>query len=81
MFIRGERTVDVSSAEGRSLMRTYSITAVPTVILSKDAVAYDALMRAWASVGTVEKDGSLVFRDLSVMGKYRKIGGPESQTS
>lgn len=63
-----EQTMDVSSASGRSLVKKYSITAVPTVLVSPAAGDYSDLKNAWPSAGTVEKDGWYVFRQMQALG-------------
>ena len=60
-----ENSVDVNSEAGQSLKKTYNIESVPTVILSPEASKYEALNGVWLRVGSVEVDGSYVFRDLS----------------
>lgn len=85
--LRAERTVDVASAEGRELKRTYGIRAVPTVLLSPDVDVYAALKSIWQSVGTVSSDGWYVFREVSQMGgaykdlSTNKIVRPAAATS
>ena len=64
-----EKTVDASSSEGRALIRQYSIAALPTVIISPEAEAYADLITAWKGVGSVEKDGWLVFRKMDALGQ------------
>jgi len=69
-----EKTVDISSSEGKALLEKYNITLVPTIILSKDADAYSSLKKIWQSVGTIEDDGTYVFRKLSEMrGPYKDL--------
>jgi len=43
-------------------MKKYNIDFVPTLLLSKEAVAYEVMQRAWSQVGTKEIDGSYVLR-------------------
>lgn len=62
--IRSERTVDVNAAEGKALVRKYTITQVPTIFLSPDAGEYPWLKAVWPQVGTVETDGWHVFRNI-----------------
>ena len=64
-----EKTVDASSSEGRAMIRQYSIAALPTVIISPEAEAYADLITAWKGVGSVEKDGWLVFRKMDALGQ------------
>ena len=60
-------TVDLASAEGKKLVAKYNITLVPTVLLSGDTAAYPALNEAWQQIGTVETDGTLVFRKIDLL--------------
>lgn len=62
--IASERTVDISSGEGRSLTSRYKITKAPTILLSPEADQYANLKNVWKSVGTVESDGWYVFREM-----------------
>src|SRR3989338_279198 len=72
--LQSEKYVDISSAEGKELVKKYNITSVPTVLMSKDAGEYQLLVQTWPRVGSVESDGMFVFRDLSVMrGKYKDL--------
>lgn len=61
-----EKSLDVSSIEGKSLIDKYSIEKVPTIVLTGDVDAYSVLTRSWESVGTVEPDGAYVFRKAEV---------------
>lgn len=61
-----EKKVDISDAEGVSLIDKYDIEKVPTIILKGDMDEYIALTNAWEPVGTVETDGTYVFRKVEV---------------
>jgi len=61
------KVVDASTQEGKNLISKYHITLIPTTILSKDAQDYEGLMSAWPSVGTIEADGNLVFRQINLL--------------
>jgi len=63
-----EQTITVASAEGQRLVAKYSITRVPTILLSPDAKMYAQLEQVWPSVGSIEKDGWHVFRKMESMG-------------
>ncbi len=63
-----EKTVDAGDSEGKALIKKYDIKLVPTIILSKDADAYPALKQIWQKVGSVEDDGTYVFRKLADLG-------------
>lgn len=69
--IISERTV----YEDDSLVEKYNITKIPTIILSPQAQLYSTFMRVWSSVGTVEDDGFLVFRDVETIssGAFKEL--------
>ena len=60
--ISQEKTVSSTSDEGKGLISKYDIDFVPTLVLSKDAAAYQIIQQAWPQVGTKESDGSYVLR-------------------
>lgn len=69
-----EKTLRVSDPEGRAMIRQYNITLVPTIVLRGDMEVYPALQQVWQRVGTVEADGSYVFRDgVKLMGTYKNL--------
>lgn len=65
---QNERSVDVASIEGRALLSQYTITSIPTVLLSSSASAYDRLTAAWQQVGSVEENGTYIFRQNKALG-------------
>ncbi len=65
VYTESIKTVDVASTEGKEMASKYGINAVPTILITGDAQAYTALAAIWPSVGTVEKDGTHVFRQMS----------------
>ncbi|MBT7902665.1 hypothetical protein HN587_02305 [Candidatus Woesearchaeota archaeon] len=70
--------VDISSAEGKELVAKYSIVSVPTVLLDSGASAYSGLSDVWSSVGTVESDGTYIFRKIEAMnGVYKDLSTGE----
>lgn len=72
-----DRVVDIGSDEGKELKKRYTITAVPTILLSGDLSVYDSLKAVWGTVGTVEDDGTYVFRENGIvdsgLGPYRSL--------
>jgi hypothetical protein len=86
--VGSERTVDVSSADGRALAKKYSIELVPTYILSAEAQYYSSLVTAWKDVGIAADDGSFVFTNLGALvgyahknltsGKIVNVSAPEA---
>ncbi len=71
--IGSEFEYEAGSKEGRELIGKYNITQVPTILLSPEAKEYDLLAGVWTDVGSVEKDGWFVFRNVSVMGAYKDM--------
>jgi len=66
--IKSEQTVDARSTSGRALIDKYSIAQAPTVIISSEVSAYEALTQAWRQVGSIEDDGTYVFRQNAALG-------------
>ena len=76
VYIDNEKYVDVSSAEGKALLSQYDITAIPTIILSKEIADYETIQKTLEQVGTIEKDNNFVFRKLDVLKvKYQDLKG------
>jgi len=63
-----EKTVDISSSEGKALIAKYDITKVPAVIMSKDADVYTSLKQVWLTVGVIAEDGTYAFTMPEAMG-------------
>ncbi len=57
--------------ESRNLIEKYSITKVPTLILSKEFSEYPEVRDSWENFGSVETDGSYVYRN--VLPPYREV--------
>lgn len=62
-----EDTIDISSDAGKEIIKKYNIKNVPTVILSKEAIAYNVLNSVWSQVGSIESDGVYIFRNIDVL--------------
>lgn len=62
-----EKTIDISDEEGKALIEKYNITNVPTIVMSDDADSYARLKPVWAGVGTIEDDGTYIFRNILAM--------------
>jgi hypothetical protein len=62
-----ERTLDVTSSDGKKLAAKYNITLAPTVLLMGDAGLYLSLEQAWPQVGTQEPDGTWIFRRVDLL--------------
>ena len=79
-----QATVDISDAAGKELLAKYNITKVPTVILSNEVSVYPG-SQALKQFFSIEKDGSYVFRQPSVVGAYmdlttNQVIKPQQQT-
>jgi hypothetical protein len=70
--LENEETYDISDAKGKELIAKYSITKVPTAILSDEISAYPASI-ALKQFYSVEKDSFYVFRLLSIVGTYKDL--------
>ena len=76
VYINNEKYVDVSSSEGKTLLSKYDITAIPTIILSKEISDYETIKKTLEQFGTFEQDGKFVFRKLDVLKvKYQDLKG------
>lgn len=70
---REEKTVDVSSAEGKELVKKYKITKVPTILMTGDLTEYQSLQQIWSLYGEVAEDGAYVFTGLDSIGTYKDL--------
>lgn len=61
-----EKTIDVSSTEGKQLIEDLNITLIPTVIFSSDLSDYPTIPDMWSQVG-IEKDGQYVLTKLDLI--------------
>ena len=77
LVVSEERTVDISSEEGTALVSKYSITKVPTIVLSSEAITYLSLKNVWPQVGSIEEDGTLIFTRTESMGAYKDLSTGE----
>lgn len=62
------KTVDISSEEGKALIKKYNITKVPTIVISGQPDEFQSLKSVWATVGEIASDGSYIFTNLNEMG-------------
>jgi hypothetical protein len=69
LAIDEEEKIDTSSEEGKQLISQYDIESVPTIILTGDLEVYENFNNVWPQVGTVEDDGTYVFREITAMGQ------------
>jgi len=74
IYIASERYDDVSSSNGQSLVKTYNITEIPTIILSKEISDYTSIKTILEQVGSF-KNNEFVFRKMEVLnGKFQSVG-------
>lgn len=71
MSPQSEETISSRSSQGKNLIRKYKIEKIPTIVLQGDLEVYNRFNTIWKQVGTVEEDGTLVFRNVDIMGTYR----------
>lgn len=66
IVLRNEKTVDVTSSEGKQLVAQHNIDMVPTIILTGDPQLYPALQQVWPQVGTADNN-VYVFRNTALL--------------
>ncbi len=64
MAVENTTATDVNDKSGKDLIAKYAITAVPTVLITSDAKYYPSFAGVWAGVGSVESDGTFIFRNF-----------------
>lgn len=71
MTAAAEKTIDRTDPDGQKLIKQYAITSTPTIVLTGDLAVYAGFDQAWKTVGTIEPDGTHVFRSgQKLMGTY-----------
>jgi len=65
-----EEELDINDA--KELISKYNITQVPAIILSDDISVYPS-QQALKQFFSIEKDGSYVFRKVSILGNYKDL--------
>ncbi|MBW2986650.1 hypothetical protein KY333_04740 [Candidatus Woesearchaeota archaeon] len=61
-----DKTVDVSSTEGKQLIKDFDIKLIPTVIFSSDLGDYPTIPDMWSQIG-IEKDGKYALTKLDLV--------------
>ncbi len=75
------KELDYNLAEAQGLIAKHKITKIPTIVLTGDTDIYPSLAQVWKDVGSVESDGSYVFRKVEVFGQpYRDLEKKEIVT-
>lgn len=73
-----EETVDISTTNGKALLDKYKITKIPAMFLSKEAQDYENLKKAWSQAGDIASDGSLIFKNVELLGMpYKELATGE----
>ncbi|MEM4282284.1 MAG: hypothetical protein QXU88_00120 [Candidatus Woesearchaeota archaeon] len=67
IYLSEEKTFDILSKEGKELLNAYNITKVPTILLTGDLAAYEGFSNLWLQVGSIEPDGTHIFREMSAL--------------
>lgn len=74
VFISDTTVYDIASKDGKALVQKYAISKVPTLILSPETKEYSSLVSSWTEVGTIEKDGWFIFREVQKLNlNYKDI--------
>lgn len=70
-------SLDKSSRGAKNLIRKYKIKSIPAFVLTGEVSLYPKLTGVWLTIGTSEKDGSYVLRDIKKVNPglvYRDLG-------
>ncbi|OGH71349.1 MAG: hypothetical protein A2921_00450 [Candidatus Magasanikbacteria bacterium RIFCSPLOWO2_01_FULL_43_20b] len=72
--VQNIKVLSIGSGDGLVMKNKYNITMMPTFVLKGEVEAYESLLNIWDKVGTVEKDGTYVFREgVKQMGAYKNM--------
>ncbi len=61
-----EDTIDIADDLAKDIIKKYKIEKIPTILLKGDVEEYPVLVKAWTDVGSVESDGTYIFRKVEV---------------
>jgi len=68
------QVTEIDFPDAQKLIKKYNITLVPTIIITGDVSDYPSLQKIWTKVGTIEEDGSYIFRQgVKQMGSYKDL--------
>ncbi|MBI2040788.1 MAG: hypothetical protein HYT16_01675 [DPANN group archaeon] len=71
--LNSESDIDVSDTAGKTLIKKYSITKVPVILVSPEGKDYARFVSAWRQVGDVSEDGWHIMRNPNVLGTYKDL--------
>jgi hypothetical protein len=74
---KSSTVADIDSDEGQALVDRYSITKVPTIVMTGDLSEYQGLQQIWSIVGEISDEGAYVFTGLEEMGTYKDLESGE----
>lgn len=57
--------LDVDSSEGSNIINKYNIKKIPSLVMDKEAEVYTNIIQIWNQLGSIEKDGSFVIREIN----------------
>lgn len=69
LALKNEKTIDINSIEGVQIRTNYNLEKVPTIMLNGDVGVYEGFNNVWQKVGTIEDDGTYIFRNVELLGK------------
>lgn len=73
LVTKDTKTVDVSSDDGKTLIKKYAITEAPTILITGDLAEYTGLQQIWPQVGKISDDGTYIFTKMDEMGSYMNL--------
>ncbi len=73
IVMKEEKTVDVTSSEGKYLKDKYQINKLPIILISPEVKVYETFVQVWKNVGSEESDGWFVMRRPELLGTYKDL--------
>ncbi|MEK7072672.1 MAG: hypothetical protein AAB969_03820 [Patescibacteria group bacterium] len=70
---KDSKSLDISSDEGKDLIKKYAISEVPTILMKGDLAEYTGLQQIWPQVGKISDDGTYIFTKMDEMGSYMNL--------
>lgn len=56
---------EIGVEDASSLISKYELEKIPAIIISKDLSVYDQITQNWLLLGSIEDDGSYIFREIN----------------
>lgn len=73
VFIINQTLVDINSTQGKAIIKKFNITAVPTFVMSSDAMYYKSLSADWEVVGKIVNDWYIFTNMTAINSPYKNL--------